>query len=46
MLKSISLFDKALAFSKSEKEAAHILSLKAAAQAQHSVSATLGTCIK
>uniref|UniRef100_A0A0V0G443 Putative translocase of outer mitochondrial membrane complex subunit n=1 Tax=Triatoma dimidiata TaxID=72491 RepID=A0A0V0G443_TRIDM len=42
MLKSISLFDKALAFSKSEKEAAHILSLKAAAQAQHSVSATLG----
>ncbi|KAK9507494.1 hypothetical protein O3M35_007342 [Rhynocoris fuscipes] len=42
MLKSITLFDKALAFSKSEKEAAHILSLKAAAQAQHSVAASLG----
>ncbi|XP_014259369.1 mitochondrial import receptor subunit TOM70 [Cimex lectularius] len=43
ILTAISLFDKALPLTKTMKEAAHILSLKIAAQTQHSVSNKIGS---
>uniref|UniRef100_A0A0A9XTA0 Mitochondrial import receptor subunit TOM70 n=4 Tax=Lygus hesperus TaxID=30085 RepID=A0A0A9XTA0_LYGHE len=42
LLKAIPLFEKALPLTKCLREAAHIISLKAAAQAQYTVSSSLG----